>query len=269
MTRLVLLALLAASRLAYADAPEPCTDSVNDPIVTPVRDRLLDAQRGACLRDEASAGLLAHALVDADNFHGVLGGALVLAGRIVVKRAHELSVQLPVFDYTFVQTAVNKVTHASIGPLVLGAAAGGAIGQGARAALALRVELPYATDTMTTFGSSAQLAGLVTGALARRVIVHARLGAVGMIAASPGGTTRRLALFAGTDLAWHVRPRLALHAGADVMAGWRAGLDHVLVRTGVHWRVSNTLRVRFGSGVPLGGAEPTNAIVDVGLVVDR
>jgi hypothetical protein len=167
-----------------------------------------------------------------------------------------------------VQNAVNKVTNTGFGPLVLGAAAGTFIGAGARAALALSLELPYTRDNMETVHISGQVAGLVTGKLSRRVILHGRLGALGMHAASTAGMTHRLAFRAGTDVAWHLRHRFALHGGAEMSAGWYHGFDHVLVRAGIHWRMTRggDWRLRAGVGAPLGGAERTNAVLDLALV---
>src|SRR5689334_15890991 len=116
MRRLLALVLVLAPALANAEpvaemSDDPCAMAIVDPIVTPVRDAYLDAQRSACFRNELSAGLDAHALIDTPGFHGVLGGDLALGGRMIIKKAHELSVQVRVVDYEFVQNAVNKVTN--------------------------------------------------------------------------------------------------------------------------------------------------------------
>jgi hypothetical protein len=264
-------AALALPATAYADGDvDPCADSVVDPIVTPIRERWLDVQRAACLRDEDSAGIAAHALIDTPGFRGQLGADAIVGRRMVIGKAHELSVQLRVLEFAFVQNAVNKVTHTGFGPLILGGAAGGSLGRGARAALVLRTEIPFTRDDRDTLRTSTQLAGVVTAALSPRLTLHARLGGVGTVAMSSGGTAKRLGLVSGGDLAWHVRPRLALHAGTEVMAGWAGGLDHVLARAGVHWRVrGDRARLRIGAGVPVAGNERTNAILDLALVLDR
>lgn len=267
MRALLVLALL--THVAHADEPDPCRDAVLDPVVTPVRDRLLDAQRGACMRDEMSAGILGHALVDTPGFRGVLGGDFLLGGRLVIAKAHELSAQLRVVDYTFVQNAVNKVTHTGFGPVVLGAAAGGRLGRGARGTLALRVELPYTHDNMDTLHLGGQLVGAVTAQMSPRTVMHARLGAIGLVASSSGGTTQRLAFATGSDIAFHVRRSVAVFLGGEVMAGWDSRLDHFLLRPGVHVQVRDALRVRIGAAVPVAGSERTNAIVDLSLLVDR
>ena len=268
MKPLALIVLLAPG-IAIADErdDDPCKPSVIDPIVTPVRDVELDAQRSACMRQDLSVRLLSHALIDTPGFYGSLGGELAVGGRIVVREAHELSAQLRVVDFSFVQNAVNKVTNTGFGPLVLGAAAGGFIGTGARGAVALQLELPYTRDHMDTTHVSGQLGGIVTGQLAPRVLLHGRLGALAMHAASLAGTTHRLAFRAGSDVVWHLRARLALLAGADLSAGWYGGFDHVLVRAGVHWQLRRTdWRLRAGLGAPVGGDERTNAVLDLALV---
>lgn len=271
VVRLAALIVWLAPALARADdtqGDDPCTSAVIDPVVTPVRDIDLDAQRSACVRQDVSARSLSHALIDTPGFHGVLGGDLTLGGHLIIRKAHELSAQLRVVDFSFVQNAVNKVTNTGFGPLVIGVATGNWIGDGARGAIAAQVELPYTRDQMDTQHVSGQVAGLVTGKLANRVILHARLGALGMHAESVAGSTNRLAFRAGTDIAWHVRARVALIGGADISAGWVHGFDHLLLRAGVHWRMthSSDWRLRAGLGAPVGGAERTNAVLDLAVV---
>jgi hypothetical protein len=251
--------VLLAPALAAAD---PCDSAVIDPIVTPVRDVDLDAQRSACLRQELSAGLVAHALIDTPGFHGVLGGDLAIAGRLRVREYLELSAQLRVVDFSFVQNAVNKTTNTGAGPLVVGAAYGFS-----RAAIVAQLELPYTRNEMDTLHVSGALGVVYTGPLADELVLHARLGALGMHAESVAGGTNRLALRAGTDVAWHLRTRLALQAGAEISAGWYGGFDHVLLRAGVHWQMTATdWRLRAGLGAPVGGSERTNAVLDLAVV---
>src|SRR6185503_4385860 len=123
-------------------------------------------------------------------------------------------------------------------------------------------------DEMDTVHVSGQLAGVVTGQLARSFILHARLGALGMRASSLAGSTNRLALRAGTDVVWHMRRRIAFMAGADISAGWYHGFDHVLLRTGVHWqmRLASDWRLHAGLGAPVGGSERTNAVLELAVV---
>lgn len=253
-----------------ADHAPPCEHPVTDPVVTPIRDARLDLQRSACMRQALSVGVDANALIDTPGFHGVLGGGLVIGGSMILAKAHEVSAELQLVSYEFVQTAVSKVTNVGVGPLVLGGAAGTSIGERGAAALVLRVEVPYTRDNTDTIHTGAQLGGVVSGTLSSRVILHARLASLGSIASSTGGTTKQLAFIAGTDLAWHVRKPVALALGADVMAGWQASFDHLLLRTGVHWRPRGyAWRLRVGVGVPLAGAERTTAVLDAAFVVDR
>lgn len=266
MKRLAFAVLLVPAT-AFAD--DPCAQPVVDPIVTPVRDAYLDAQRSACLRDEVSAGLDTHALVDTPGFHGVLGGDLALGGRLVVHKAHELSIQLRLVDYEFVQNAVNKSTNAGVGPIVFGGAAGKPIGDTARAALVVRVELPFTRDQMDTLRSAGELGGVVTGFVGHAVTLDARLSALGMHASSLAGSTSRLAFRAGTDVVWQPRTTVGLQAGAELMAGWSKGFDHVLLRAGVHWAVhGGPWRLRSGIGAPVGGSERTTAVVDITVLHD-
>jgi hypothetical protein len=278
--RIMLTAAIAAlpASVAHAEPPiipsfahaPPCEHPVTDPVVTPIRDAGLDTQRSACMRQALSAGFDAHALIDTPGFHGLLGAGLVVGGSVIVKKAHELSAELQLVSYDFVQNAVNKVTRFGIGPLVLGGAAGKPIGDHGTAALVLRVEVPYTRDNPDTMRTSAQVAGVVSGMLSSRVVLHARLASIGAVARSSGGTTKQLAFIAGTDLAWHVRQPIALDLGADVMAGWQSSFDHLLVRTGLHWRPRGSAwRLRVGVGLPVAGAERTSAVLDAAFVVDR
>ena len=270
MKRAVLVLLLVPG-IAFADpADTVCDKPIVDPIVTPVRDAYLDAQRSACFRNELSAGLDAHALIDTPGFHGVLGGDLMLGGRMVVKKAHELSLHIRVVDYEFVQNAVNKVTNTGIGPIVLGAAAGKPMSDTSRIAAVLRLELPFTRDNMDTTRSAGEVGGVVTGWLGHRFVLNARLSILGMYASSTAGSTSRLAFRAGTDVVWKPQTRnVGFQAGADVMAGWTHGFDAVIARAGIHWAIrGGPWRFRSGVGVPIGGTERTNAILDVTVLHD-
>ena len=124
--KLALVALTGVARIAAADAPpaetDPCRDSILDPVSTPVRDAAIDAQRGACLRNELGASLLAGALIDTPGFRGVLGGELRIDGRIRLGSSVELTLGVRIFRYVFVQNAVNKVTNVDTGPVTIGGA---------------------------------------------------------------------------------------------------------------------------------------------------
>jgi hypothetical protein len=90
-----------------------------------------------------------------------------------------------------------------------------------------------------------------------------------MHASSTAGSTSRLAFRAGTDLVWQPRRTVGLQAGTDLMAGWSHGFDHVLVRAGIHWAIrGGPWRFRSGIGLPLGGSERTNAVVDITVLHD-
>lgn len=256
------LALLVVVEVAYA---APCEDALVDPIATPIRET--DQQRGACLRDQLAVDLTTHALVDTPNFHGVLGGDLTLAGRFVLSRI-ELGARLRLVDYTYVQTAVNKVTATRSGPLAIGAAV--AIDPNL-AAIAL-VELPFTRDIhrareIDTLHTSGQVGLAFTSTLSRRLTVHARLGGGFAYASSSGGDTERFALRAGTELVWQPGRRLAVQLGTDMEAGWRDGFSTLLARGGVAVRIG-AHRVNLGIGIPLAGDEPTTAVVMLGVARD-
>jgi hypothetical protein len=123
-------------------------------------------------------------------------------------------------------------------------------------------------DAMDTLRTSGALSAVLTGQLADRFVLHARLGAYAMHRESTAGSQSWLGLRAGSDVAWHLRPRLGLAAGADISAGWTGGLDDVLLRAGVHWQLTRTRdwRLRAGVGVPVAGNDRTNAVLDVTVV---
>jgi hypothetical protein len=83
-------------------------------------------------------------------------------------------------------------------------------------------------------------------------------------ASSSGGDTQQFAMRAGSDVVWQPRCWFGMQAGADVEAGWRDGFSMVLARAGFAIRLGRQ-RLLAGAGVPLGGDEPTTAIVMLGL----
>jgi len=266
--RAAALFVLLAPALAAADDNDPCANTVDDPVSTPVRDVMLDTQRAACVRQDLSAGVLAHALIDTPGFYGTLGGDLALGGRLVLHTHYELNAQVRLVDVAFVQNAVTKTTHAGAGPITIGAVAERAIGSGARGALVAQLELPYTRDNMETVHVSGQLTAVVTGRLADAWLLHARLGAVAMAASSLGGDTDRIALRAGADIVWQLRTSISLQAGAEASAGWYHGFDHLLLRAAVHWRMADRWRLLAGLGAPTFGDERTNAVLDIGIARD-
>ena len=262
------LGLVIPAAPAAADELDPCRDAILDPVTTPVRAVAIDAQRTACLRDELGGHLAASALIDTPGFRGVLGGELRLLGRTRLGRQFELDAGLRILRYSYVQNAVNKVTTTQLGPLTVGGAWAGDLGDGARLALVGLVELPYTRDELATMHTSGELAGVVTAALTARSVLHARLGMVAAYATSAGGDTGRVALRAGADLARQLGRTLALHAGVEAQAGWYRGLDHLNLRAGAHARFAGPWRAMIGVGVPVGGEERTNVILDLGIIRD-
>ena len=270
---LALAAVLAAAPGAAAAQPAACPDVLADPVATPLRDAGLDLQRGGCLRTEASATLNTHALIDTPGFRGVLGADLALGARLVVGEHLEIGARVRLVDYAFVVNAVNEVSDVRFGPAALSAAYGAALGSGpaprARVALIAAAELPYTRDELATVRTSGQLTAAVSAELDRRWTLHARLGALGALAASTGGTSRLLALRAGADLARALGRRATLHGGVETQAGWSGGLDTLMLRTGVQVRIARRWRGLVGIGAPIAGGDRTNAIATFGVARDR
>jgi hypothetical protein len=259
--------LLAIAGTAHAEDLDPCANSLVEPVPTPLRDVAIDAQRAACARDELSTYAQADILVDTPGFHGELGGDLRVGARMQL-RALELFAGVRLTRFVFAQNAVNKVTALQFGPLTLGAAYVGRVGDGANAALTAVLEVPYTRDDTATMHASGSVNALLTGALARRTFVHARLGMVAMHASSTGGSTTRTAARAGLDLVQLLGARFAVGAGIESQAGWYAGLDHVALRLSLQWRMFDVWRGAIGAGLPVAGEERTNAIITLGLVRD-
>ncbi len=250
-----------------------CDAPLIDPVVTSLRDAGIDAQRSACLRDELSVHLPVTALIDTPGFHGEIDGALQIGGCTVVRafaERFELSASVRALRYTFVQNAVNKATDAQFGPVVLGAAWGMRRGVSAFA-IAGALEVPYTRDNIDTAHLTGSLTALAMNRLGDRTTLHGRLGFVGGRAWSLGGSTGRLAFRAGVDLVWHSRySRWAFDLGTEIQAGWYDGFDGTTIRLGTQRLFGELGRYRgmLGVGLPVGGDERTNAIIDIGLIRD-
>lgn len=266
--RRALLVLVVLTGPARAEELDPCAASITDPVPTPLRDAAIDAQRAACTRDELSAYGQADILIDTPGFHGELGGEARVGGRMRIGRSIELSAVARVVRYGFAQTAVNKATDLSLGPLTIGGAYVTSLGDGANLGLTALVEVPATRDDLDSTHVSGELGCVLTAALSPRTVVHARLGLVGMRAWSSGGSTARFAARAGLDLVRRLGARVAVGAGVDSSAGWYAGHDHLAVRLGVQWRMFDVWRGAVGVGLPVAGVERTNAIITLGLVRD-
>ena len=100
-----------------------------------------------------------------------------------------------------------------------------------------------------------------------RWLLHARIGALGAIASSDGGTTERLAFRAGIDAMRRIRTTVALAVGLEWQAGWYGGFDAAIVRA--------TMQKRFGRyrgmlafGVPLEGNDRTTVVFTFGIARD-
>ncbi len=244
-----------------------CDQVLIEPVVTSLRDTGIDAQRSACLRSELSVRLPATILIDTPAFHGEVDGALQFGARTVVREHFELSASLRAVRYVFVQNAVNKATEAQLGPLAIGAAWGTRRGVSAFA-LAGVIEVPFTRDNLDTTHLTGSLTAITTNRLTRRTTLHARLGFVGARAWSLGGSTGRMAFRAGADLVRRAGERWSLDLGAEIQAGWYDGFDGTTIRLGAQRRFGDHYRGMLGIGLPVGGDERTNAIIDIGVVRD-
>ena len=244
---------------------DACQYELVDPVPTPLLDAGLDDQRAACLRTEIGLGATTHFLIDPDEFHGHVGGDAILDVRHVFHRELELGARVRLIDIGFVQTAVNKKTETQFGPVLVSAAWGRRLAPSARWALVATAEVPYSRNERETMHSGGELTGLVTGALSEHWTVHGRLGALWAIADSEGGTSKRLALRGGVDVAWRSRgSRIGLISGVETQAGFTGGLDMVMLREGFQLHLGKLYRLVAGLGIRLLGNDHTNAIFVVG-----
>ncbi len=244
---------------------DACAYELVDPVPTPLLDAGLDDQRAACLRTEIGLSTTTHFSIDPEESDGHVGGDAILDVRHVFHRELELGARLRVIDIGYVQTAVNKQLETQYGPLIVSAAWGRKLAPSARFAVVATAELPYTRDETDTVHTGGELTALVTGGLSEQWTLHARLGAIGAVADSEQGTSKRLAMRAGVDLGWRsAGSRIGLLTGIETQAGFTGGLDTVLLREGFQLHVGQLYRVITGLGIRLTGEDPTNVIFVLG-----
>ncbi len=244
---------------------DACAYELVDPVPTPLLDAGLDDQRAACLRTEFGLSTTTHFLIDPEEFHGHVGGDAIIDVRHVFHRELELGARLRVIDVGFVQTAVNKQLETQYGPLIVSAAWGRRLAPSARFAVVATAEIPYTRNETETMHTGGELSALVTGALSEHWTLHARLGAIGAVADSEGGTSMRLAMRAGIDVGWRSGgSRIGLLTGVETQAGFTGGLDTVLLREGFQLHLGQLYRLIAGLGIRLAGEDHTNVIFVLG-----
>jgi hypothetical protein len=248
-------------------APEPCENAITDPVATPLHEAGLDAQRSACLRDYFDVSTVAHALIDPDSFHGLLGGELAIGGRVSLRPHIDFGARIRVIDYAFAQTAVTKASRTEYGPLAFSVAYGNRLGERAAYVFAISAEMPLTRGDMETLHTAGAFDALASGAFGDGWRWHARLGTFAARARSAGGATSQLALRAGGDIVRRLGYTGAVSAGTEVQAGWYGGFDTLLIRAGAQKRWGN-YRVSLGIGVPVGGSDHTTGLLTLGLARD-
>jgi len=265
------LASIAAAAVLLAPVParaDQCDDAVVDPVPLGVRDAGFDRSRGACLRTEVLARVGGRALIDTADFYGTLGGDLVVGGRFV-DRSIEWGLALRLADYTYVQNAVIKAGETSYGPIEASAAYGrGAqlAGRELSWAVMLVTELPFTHSTLETTSGALQLGAVVSWALSERISLHGRAATLAWFASSAGGTSGRTAFALSSEASFGIVAGLEASAGADAQVGWyQRGVDHLLVRIGVHLRLAGPWRLEAAAGTAVAGAERADALIVVGV----
>ena len=246
-------------------AHDACEYELVDPVPTPLLAAGIDDQRAACLRTEIGIGVTTHFLIDPEEFHGRVGGDAILDLRHAFHR-FELGARVRLIDLGYVQTAVNKKIETQFGPLLLSAAWGRRVAPSARGAIVATIEVPYTRNERETTHTGGELSGLITGALSEHWTLHARLGALAALATSEGGSSNRLAMRGGVDVAWRsAGSRIGLLSGIETQAGFTGGLDIVMLREGFQLHVGQLYRLVSGLGIRLTGNDHTNAIFVLGV----
>lgn len=253
--------------IGHAAHAGTCYDSLLDPVVTSIRDAGIDTQRAACLRDELAIRLGGAALVDTPGFHGVLSGHLRGSARARVRRNIEVGADVQLLDAAFVQNAVNTATRLALGPITVNGAYWAAENENVSLVLAGSLELRGTQTSDDTVRTSGELTAVVSAELAPAARLHARFGGVWMLAASTAGDTERVAFRAGVDVTRRFIRPISVLIGAEVQTGWYGGgLDHVNLRAGFQFRLHRGWRGAIAIGVPVGGEERTNVVLDLGAV---
>lgn len=265
----LIAAILAALARAAAAEPGVCDDPVDEPVAVAWREAGADVARGACLQPDVGVRLGGRALIDTPAFYGTLGGDATFDVRFVEGRHVEWGLGLRMVDVGFVQNAVWKITGAGYGPVSAHAAYGDRARLGGRPlarALAVRLALPYTESRLDGSSGSLQLAALATWQVRPRLRLHARAMALGWYSAATTGSTSRAALALSADASWRAIHWLTPTAGVDAQVGWYgAGLDHVALRLGAHWRVKGPWRAQAAAGRPLVGAERQDVAITLGV----
>lgn len=267
MSAPALLPLAIVGALGAVASAAPCDDAVLDPVATPIRAAGIDDQRAACLRDELALHAGGTALVDTPGFHGVLAGHLRGGARVRLRDRFEVDVAVQLLEAAFVQNAVNTATRVALGPVTVGGAFAAATTPDLALALVASIEVPGTRTNDDPVRASGELTAVITRELGPDTRLHGRFGGVWMLAASTAGDTERVAVRAGADLSHRVRRPVSLQIGAEAQTGWyRGGLDHVSVRAGVRLEIHRGWDGAIGIGLPVGGEERTNAVLDLGVV---
>jgi len=272
---LVVVLLLAPARALAEPAGDParddfCDDAIVDPAAVGLRAGNFDAVRGACLRSELDLRLDTRALIDPDDFHGMLGGDLQIGVRTLEDFGLEWGLSLQIADYTFAQTAVVTASQATYGPFSLHGALGRRLRDDLQVTAYLRTEVPFTRSLLDVSMAGSQAAALASWDAHRRVVLHGRIAALFWYASSQAGDDVRGAALVSTDASIRAIRWLDAIAGLELQAGWYgAGVDHLAARAGAHWRVRGAWRVEVAAVVPFAGAERTNAALTIAVRQDR
>ena len=270
------LALLASVVLATRAHAEPCDPALGRPFTGPIelglREAGLGAPRSPCAAREVFARVDGGATVDRPEFYGTIAGALHVGVRwpVALEDRLELSAEAWLADWRFAQNASIKATELTYGPLAVGVhwqlPEFRALGTPVSYANTVRVVLP-GTRIGVEGDRGALEYGAHVGLRPRRWLslgLHGG-GLTQLTEAEDGGTSSHWQFFVGSSAGLAPADWFALIVGLELADEWHGqDRDHLLVRGGLRFFVGRAGIVELGAGLPFGGVERTDLIVQLG-----
>jgi hypothetical protein len=259
----------AAARLQEGD---PCADRMLAVLAPPVRETGFDRGQSACLAGAFVARGRAGAVLDDPELYESAIGSVDLELRWMYLVDLELTVGARAIEDSDVRGAEGE--DARFGPIYAAAAAGRgtrAFGRPLRLAWALRLDLPWTTSgpgDEPTVAASPQISASL--GLGSRLAGHARVGGLLWLTRPPDDVDTRRALAVSTDLTWAPARWIAGGLGVEAQTGWHGfALDHLALRGGLRVGLGGRARIELTAAALPAGREPTDAVLELAVVVDR
>jgi hypothetical protein len=128
-------------------------------------------------------------------------------------------------------------------------------------------EVPYTRDEIDIVVGSAQVGVAASLAGSRWGAVHGRLAGLGGFVSGGDGDRTDLGLVASVDGTVRTVPWLVVVVGGEARLGWDDPL--VAARAGVHWRLRGPWRLEAAVRYDIGGDDPFDAALVMGVRRDR